>query len=127
MKTDLEVEVEVDLRPLGKVLIFRDRQTDKHFIIIYIIINIIIIITMIYVRGGHRCAPLLPISSAHCDSEPRLIMNSELPLIVARDDHHHEDGDDNDYDGASPNSHKHFFPYMGFCASIWDNVHHHCH
>ena len=41
---------------------------------------------------------LLPISSAHCDSEPRLIMNSELPLIVARDDHHHEDGDDNDYD-----------------------------
>ena len=26
MKTDLEVEVEVDLRPLGKVLIFRDRQ-----------------------------------------------------------------------------------------------------
>ena len=29
--------------------------------------------------------------------------------------------------GASPNSHKHFFPYMGFCASIWDNVRHHCH
>ena len=27
MKTDLEVEVEVDLRQLGKVLIFRDRQT----------------------------------------------------------------------------------------------------
>ena len=26
MQTDLEVEVEVDLRPLGKVLIFRDRQ-----------------------------------------------------------------------------------------------------
>ena len=38
------------------------------------------------------------------------------------------DGDaDNDDDGASPNSHKHFFPYMGFCASIWDNVRHHCH
>ena len=29
MKTDLEVEVEVDLRPLGKVIIFRDKQTDK--------------------------------------------------------------------------------------------------
>ena len=29
--------------------------------------------------------------------------------------------------GASPNSHKHFFPCMGFCASIWDNVRHHCH
>ena len=29
MKTDLEVEVEVDLRQLGKVLIFRDRQTNK--------------------------------------------------------------------------------------------------
>ena len=27
MKTDLEVEVEVDLRQLGKVLIFRDKQT----------------------------------------------------------------------------------------------------
>ena len=26
MQTDLEVEVEVDLRPLGKVLIFHDRQ-----------------------------------------------------------------------------------------------------
>ena len=36
-------------------------------------------------------------------------------------------GDDDDDDGASPNSHKHFFPYMGFCASIWDNVRHNCH
>ena len=35
---------------------------------------------------------LLPISSAHCDSEPRLIMNSEVPLIPGRDDEH--DGDD---------------------------------
>ena len=26
MKTDLEVEVEVDLRPLGKVIIFRVKQ-----------------------------------------------------------------------------------------------------
>ena len=33
MKTDLEVEVEVDLRPLGKVLIFRDRQTHRTFLL----------------------------------------------------------------------------------------------
>ena len=33
MKTDLEVEVEVDLRPLGKVLIFRDRQTNRTFLL----------------------------------------------------------------------------------------------
>ena len=38
-----------------------------------------------------------------------------------QDDHH------DDHDGASPKSHKHFIPYMGFCASIWDNVRHHCH
>ena len=38
-----------------------------------------------------------------------------------------EDGVRHDGDGASPNSHKHFFPYMGSCASIWDNVRHHCH
>ena len=24
--------------------------------------------------------------------------------------------------GVHPNSHKHFIPYMGFCASIWDSV-----
>ena len=29
--------------------------------------------------------------------------------------------------GVHPNSHKHFIPYMGFCASIWDSVRHHCH
>ena len=33
MKTDLEVEVEVDLRQLGKVLIFRDTQTDRSFLL----------------------------------------------------------------------------------------------
>ena len=31
MKTDLKVEVEVDLRQLGKVLIFRDKQTNRTF------------------------------------------------------------------------------------------------
>ena len=33
MKTDLEEEVEVDLRLLGKVIIFRDRQTDRTFLL----------------------------------------------------------------------------------------------
>ena len=33
MKTDLEVEVEVDLRPLGKVIIFCDKQTDRTFLL----------------------------------------------------------------------------------------------
>ena len=36
----------------------------------------------------------------------------------------YNDGGD---DGVHPNSHKHFIPYMGFCASIWDSVRHHCH
>ena len=43
------------------------------------------------------------------------------------DDHDNNDDVDDDEEGASPNSHKHFFPYMGFCASIWGNVSHHCH
>ena len=43
------------------------------------------------------------------------------------DDDDDDDNADDDNDGASPNSHKHFFPYMGFCASIWGNVRHHCH
>ena len=42
MKPDLEVEVEVDLRLVGKVIIFRDRQTNKTFLL-YIDIIIIII------------------------------------------------------------------------------------
>ena len=29
--------------------------------------------------------------------------------------------------GLHPKSHKHFIPYMGFCASIWDSVRHHYH
>ena len=42
MKTDLEVEVEVDLRQFGKVLIFRDKQTNRTFLLyidIYIYAN----------------------------------------------------------------------------------------
>ena len=38
-----------------------------------------------------------------------------------------DDDVDGDGDGVHPNSHKHFIPYMGFCASIWDSVRHHCH
>ena len=47
-------------------------------------------------------------------------------------DNDNDDGDDSNDDvdsddGVHPNSHKHFIPYMGFCASIWDSVRHHCH
>ena len=37
------------------------------------------------------------------------------------------DDAEDDFDGVYPNSHKYFIPYMGFCASIWDSVRHHCH
>ena len=40
---------------------------------------------------------------------------------------HHFVDDDDDVKGVHPNSHKHFIPYMDFCASIWDSVRHHCH
>ena len=54
-------------------------------------------------------------------------------LIARLADHNvHDDDEENNDDehdeyGASPNSHKHFFPHMGFCTSIWNNVRHHCH
>ena len=38
-----------------------------------------------------------------------------------------KDDDYDDYDGVQQKSHKHFIPYMVFCASIWDSVRHHCH
>ena len=54
-----------------------------------------------------------------------------LHLIRREEDGDDGDGDDGDVDedgdGVHPNSHKHFIPYMGFCASIWDSVRHHCH
>ena len=57
---------------------------------------------------------------------PIIIYKKELEEMseMPDDDYKYVDGDE---DGASPNSHKHFFPYMGFCASIWGNVRHHCH
>ena len=60
--------------------------------------------------------------------------NRAIKLGIHNDDDDDDDEDEEDVDGddggkhgASPNSHKHFFPYMGFCVSIWDNVRHHCH
>ena len=53
--------------------------------------------------------------------------NASPPPLDRHQDDDYGDDDDDDDEGASPNSHKHFFPYMGFCASIWDNVRHHCH
>ena len=49
------------------------------------------------------------------------------PVCPAGSDNHDDHDVPGHHDGASPNSHKHFIPYMGFCASIWDNVPHHCH
>ena len=46
---------------------------------------------------------------------------------IGNDDDNDEVDDDDGGDGVHPNSHKHFIPYMGFCASIWDSVRHHCH
>ena len=54
---------------------------------------------------------------------PRAVQPEERVILA----HRLDDDDGDSVDGASPNSHKHFFPYMGFCASIWDNVRHHCH
>ena len=46
---------------------------------------------------------------------------------IGNDDDNDEVDDDDNGDGVHPNSHKHFIPFMGFCASIWDSVCHHCH
>ena len=46
MKTDLEVEVQVDLRQFGKVLIFRDKQN------LPIIYRFIIIYYHLFLRAG---------------------------------------------------------------------------
>ena len=51
----------------------------------------------------------------------------QLGLCTRNDDADSvEDVLDDDGDGVHPNSHKHFIPYMGFCASLWDSVRHHC-
>ena len=57
----------------------------------------------------------------------RLFRNNLLPFDPDLESIEDVDDYDDEVDGASPNSHKHFFPYMGFCVSIWDNVCHHCH
>ena len=51
-----------------------------------------------------------------------------LRVMMMMDNGYDDYGDDDGNDvGVHPNSHKHFIPYMGFCASIWDSVRHHCH
>ena len=57
---------------------------------------------------------------AHMRCVARLGCNINFFII---NHHHHR----RHHHGASPKSHKHKIPYMGFCASIWDNVRHHCH
>ena len=67
----------------------------------------------------------------YVDSTWMVLIFLPRPFICWKngDDNDDEDGDDDDEeeDGVHPNSHKHFIPYMGFCASIWDSVRHHCH
>ena len=48
MKTDLEVEVEVDLRQLGKVLIFRDTHTEPSYYILILCLCCLIYIYVMY-------------------------------------------------------------------------------
>ena len=50
--------------------------------------------------------------------------SAEVVVGTLGDTHHHPHPH---HHGVHPNSHKHFIPYMGFCASIWDSVRHHCH
>ena len=64
--------------------------------------------------------------SSQAGFSPKYIFKRAV-LCTAEDDDYDDYDDHRHYDGASPNSHKHFFPYMGSCASIWDNVRHHCH
>ena len=62
------------------------------------------------------------------ESEFHLVKAHPCPNInlSAADDDGDYDGDDN-HDGVHPKSHKHKIPCMGFCASVWDSVRHHCH
>ena len=56
----------------------------------------------------------------------KLLQRDEVKKLD-EDSEKDEDNHDDDKEGVHPNSHKHFIPYMGFCASIWDSVRHHCH
>ena len=66
MKTDLEVEVEVDLRHLGKVIIFRDKQTDRTF--------------LLYIDVGFDGASAIQIAKMICytDCTKRVFYQNEL-------------------------------------------------
>ena len=46
-------------------------------------------------------------------------------ILIDYDDYDDDNDNKDDQDGVHPKSHKHFIPYMGFCASIWDSVRHH--
>ena len=69
-----------------------------------------------------RCKKESPESHWSSGSSTAATLTANVSDDIVHDD---DDGDEN-Y-GASPKSHKHFIPYMVFCASIWDNVRHHCH
>ena len=58
-----------------------------------------------------------------------MVVMMMVVVMMIKDGGVGDDDDDvgGDVGGVHPNSHKHFIPYMGFCASIWDSVRHHCH
>ena len=69
MKTDLEVEVEVDLRQLGKVIIFRDKHTDRTFLLY---IDISMMVVSLHNVGGSLVSDQFPLWRALLSGHPSL-------------------------------------------------------
>ena len=69
---------------------------------------------------------------ANCVGRGAKVLQRRIPKVRSGGDaphpvvhrHHHRH---HRHRGVHPKSHKHKIPYMGFCASIWDSVRHHCH
>ena len=91
-------------------------------IIMWVMINIIIII-FITIKSL-LVQPVGMLHQSHYRATAKEEQRSTKSQIT--DNHPHHPHHTN-HQGVHPNSHKHFFPYMGFCASIWGNVRHHCH
>ena len=76
---------------------------------------------------GSDCTDVFSKESEEVRLEDDHDNNDDVDDAMVRLEDDHDDNDDIDDNGVHPNSHKHFIPYMGFCASIWDSVRHHCH
>ena len=73
-----------------------------------------------------KCVKTSRILNNFCHHHHRSINQSSRSYHDHQVDHHVDRHFDR-HVGVHPKSHKHFIPYMGFCASIWDIVRHHCH